>query len=155
MVNVFTRPCIAVYVSRMISDTPHLCEHLDGDLIGFLTAVNASGQPQTSPVWYIRDGEDIVVYNKPTAARLRSIAANEKVAFNLRTDRRGRSGATLEGTATVEAQLPKAKDFPGYVDKYGTEIERLGWTPQSFSDDYSVGLRVRISRVRTWGLKET
>jgi len=106
---------------------------LDSALIGFLTAVNPQGQPQTSPIWFIRDGEDIVIYNRPTAARLESIDSNDRVTLNLRADRRARSGISLEGGATVDASLPPAIDFPGCVDKYGEEIKRLGWTPESFS----------------------
>jgi PPOX class probable F420-dependent enzyme len=143
-----------MYGERMLSNTSGLSMALDSALIGFLTAVNIQGQPQTSPIWFIRDGEDIVVYNRPTAARLESIDSNDSVAFNLRADRRARSGISLEGAATVDASLPPAIDFPGYVDKYGEEIKRLGWTPESFTGDYSVGLRITVTRVRDWGVSK-
>jgi len=136
----------------MISQTKGLTELLDQEFIGFLTAVKEDGQPQTSPIWYIRDGDDIVIYNRPKARRLRSIQTNPQVAFNLRADTGGRSGVTLEGTAVVEEGLPPAKDFPGYEAKYDGEIAGLGWTPQSFSDDYPVGLRITVTRVRSWGV---
>jgi PPOX class probable F420-dependent enzyme len=136
----------------MLTSNTGIAKALDSAIIGFLTAVNGRGQPQTSPVWYIRDGEDLVVYNRPTAARLRSIVVNNRVAFNLRADRRAMSGISLEGTAVVDSDLPPAVDFPGYVDRYGKEIARLGWTPESFSSDYSVGLRITVTRVRNWGV---
>jgi PPOX class probable F420-dependent enzyme len=97
----------------------------------------------------MRDGEDIVVYNRPTAPRLASIESNPRVAFNLRGDLRGIELVSLEGRAAVE-DLPPAKDFPGYETKYAREIERLGWTPDSFSGDYGVGLRIIVTRVRAW-----
>lgn len=125
---------------------------MDSDLVGFLTAINVRHQPQTSPIWFMRDGDDIVVYNKSDAARLRSIGSNSKVAFNLRADQRGQSGVTLEANASIDEALPPAKDFPGYVNKYGREIERLGWTPDSFSTDYSVGIRLVVTRLRAWGV---
>ena len=106
----------------MLTPDTGLAKALDSAIIGFLTAVNGRGQPQTSPVWYIRDGEDLVVYNRPTAARLRSIANNNRVAFTLRADRGAKSGISLEGTAVVDSSLPPAVDFPGYVDRYGGEI---------------------------------
>ena len=136
----------------MLSNTPGLAELLDRELILFLTAVNEANQAQTSPVWFQRDGEDIVVYNQPQAPRLVSIGSNPRVAFNLRADRLGRAGVSFEGTAAVEDALPPAQDFPGYTEKYGDEIANLGWTPASFSEDYSVGIRIRVLRVRTWGL---
>ncbi len=138
----------------MLTSKTGLAEALDFAIIGFLTAVNSSGQPQTSPVWYIRDGEDLVVYNRPSAARLRSIANNNRVAFNLRADRRASSAISLEATAVVDSGLPPAVDFPGYIDRYGSEIADNNWTPESFSDDYSVGLRITVTRVRDWGVEK-
>ena len=138
----------------MLTSETGLAKALDSAIIGFLTAVSGRGQPQTSPVWYIRDGEDLVVYNRPTAARLRSIANNDRVAFTLRADRGAKSGISLEGTAVVDSSLPPAVDFPGYVDRYGGEIADLGWTPESFSTDYSVGLRITVTRVRNWGVEK-
>lgn len=135
----------------ILTDSEQLLAILDRELIGFLTAVNTESQPQTSPVWYIRDGDDLVVYNKTATPRLAAVSVNPKVSFNLRGDIRASGAVTLEGVAKVESLLP-AKDFPGYVDKYGREIERLGWTPESFSDDYSVGMRIAVTRKRTWGL---
>ncbi len=136
----------------MLLSRPGLSEALDVALIGFLTAVNESGQPQSSPVWFIRDGDDLIVYNRPTAPRLTSIASNPRVAFNLRGDRQGHAGVSLEGTAHLEEDLPPAYRFPGYVEKYSHEIAGLGWTPESFSADYSVGLRMKVTRVRAFGL---
>lgn len=136
----------------MLSESADLLKVLDDELIGFLTAVNAVGQPQASPVWFVRDGEDLVVYNKPQTPRLDSVAVNPKVAFNLRGDRRAHAIVSIEGVA-AEVELPPAKDFPGYLEKYGREIERLGWTPESFSSDYRTGLRIEITRVRYRGLR--
>jgi PPOX class probable F420-dependent enzyme len=138
----------------MLTSNTGLAEALDSAIIGFLTAVNGRGQPQTSPVWYIRDHDDLVVYNRPAAPRLRSIANNSLVAFNLRADWKARSGISLEGVAAVESELPPAVDFPGYVTRYGAEIARLDWTPESFSTDYSVGLRIIVTRVRNWGVEK-
>ena len=140
------------YGDLMLTKTAGLPELLDREIIGFLTAVNSKGQPQTSPIWFIRDGDDIVIYNRTRAARLRSIVGNSRVAFNLRADAGARAGVTLEGTAVVEDDLPPAKDFPGYVYKYAGEIARLGWTPDSFSADYPIGLRVTVTRVRAWSI---
>jgi 2-keto-4-pentenoate hydratase len=95
--------------------------------------------------------DDLVVYNKATTPRLTALRSNPKVAFTLRGDLRARGVVTFEGVATVGG-LPPALELPGYVGKYRSEIERLGWTPVSFSDDYSVGVRIIVTRTRTWGL---
>ena len=136
----------------MLSNTEGLTQLLDREFIGFLTAVKEDGQPQTSPIWYHRDGDDIVIYNRTNARRLRSIETNPHVALNLRGDHQGHVVVTLEGTAAVDASLPPAKDFPGYEDKYAGEIAGLGWTPDSFSADYPVGIRMTVTRVRAAGI---
>ena len=136
----------------MLSDTPGLLQLLDREIIAFLTAVKENGQPQTSPIWYIRDGDDLIVYNRPDARRLRSIASNPHVAFNLRADELGTAGVTLEGHAVVDDGLPPAQEFPGYLEKYDEEIESIRMTPDSFSTAYSVGIRMTVTRVRAWNL---
>ena len=136
----------------MLTENPRLARILDKDLIGFLTAVNEAGQPQTSPVWFVRDGDDLVIYNRPDAPRFASIEASPKISFNLRGDRRARAAVTIEAAARRE-QLPPATEFPGYLEKYAREIERLGWTPEGFSDRYSAGLRLVVTRLRAWGLE--
>jgi PPOX class probable F420-dependent enzyme len=136
----------------MLSNTEGLPQVLDSELIAFLTAVNEDGQPQTSTVWFQRNGEGIVVYNRPDARRLRSIETNARVAMMLRADRQGHAVISLEGTAAVENDLPRAKDLPGYEEKYADEIADLGWTPDSFSDEYSVGIRIAVTRIRASGI---
>ena len=34
------------------------------------------------------------------------------------------------------------------------ESADLGWTPESFSTDYSVGLRITVTRVRSWSVEK-
>lgn len=135
----------------MITEHTALTALLDREYVAFLTTVNGESQPQTSPIWFMRDGDDLVVYNRPSAPRLISIAANPKVAFNLRGDLRGDAVASLEGEASI-GNLPPATEFPGYIDKYGEEIARLGWTNDQFAGLYSAGLRIRVTRVRAHGL---
>lgn len=140
-----------LYLGRMLTDNAKAAAILDRDLIGFLTAVNESGQPQTAPVWFWRDDDDLVVYNRPTSPRLTSIAANPRVSFSVRGDIRAAGALILEGSAAIGGLSP-AVDTPGYVAKYEREIERLGWTPAIFSDMYSEGLRITVTRVWAWGL---
>jgi PPOX class probable F420-dependent enzyme len=134
----------------VLENRPELARSLDEDLVGWLTTVTESGQPQSSVVWFLRDGDDLLVYSKPDATKLANIAANPKVAFNLRTDALGDSMTTFEGIATVvESPTPPHRDR-AYLAKYQGQIERLGWTPEQFSDDYSALIRIAINRVRSW-----
>ncbi|HWL49684.1 MAG TPA: TIGR03667 family PPOX class F420-dependent oxidoreductase [Acidimicrobiia bacterium] len=134
----------------MLETQPELIARLDDDLVGWLTTVTESGQPQSSVVWFLRDGDDLLIYSKPNATKMRNIATNPKIAFNLRGDELGDTMATFEGTATVVSSPTPPHQHPAYFAKYQGQIKRLGWTPEQFSDDYSALIRIAVNRVRSW-----
>ncbi len=102
-------------------------------------------------MWFVLDGDDLVVYSGSDSTRLENLAANRHVAFNLRGDRAGDHVVTVEGTASIDGDLP-APNEPGsaYLEKYESEMIRLGWTPETFASDFPVGLRIHVARVRSW-----
>lgn len=135
----------------MFDTRPEVARELDSELVGWLTTVSAgSNQPQSSVVWFIREGDDLLVYSQANARKLNNIEANPRMAFNLRGDAKGDRIATLEGTATIDRSPTPAHEIPAYLEKYQGEIERLGWTPPQFAADYSVLVRVSIERIRSW-----
>lgn len=136
----------------MLTDRPELCTALDAAMIAHLTAVSPSGQPQTTPVWFLRDGDELVVYNKPKSPRLDSVASNDRVSLTLRGDAAGDGAVTIEGRARVDDTIPPAHEWPEYIAKYGKSISGLGWTPQEFAEGYSVAITITPTRVRAWGV---
>ena len=134
----------------MLTSKPGVAEALDLAQIGFLTAVNPKGQPQTTPVWFLRAEDDLIVYNQPASPRLTSIAANDRVAFTLRADRKAIGLLTIEGTAAIDTTLVPADQVPSYIAKYEKQIEGLGWTHAEFAAGYSVGIRIKVNRMRVW-----
>ena len=134
----------------MLETRPELTARLDDELVGWLTTVTKSGQPQSSVVWFLRDGDELLVYSRPDATKLTNIASNPRVAFNLRGDEMGDSMATFEGAATVVDSPTPPHEHAAYFAKYQGQISRFGWTPDQFSDDYSALIRIAINRVRSW-----
>ena len=129
-------------------DTARL--RLEEELIVWLTTVSEEGRPQSSAVWFLVEGDGLLVYSGETATRMGNLEHNPKVAVNLRGDRRGDEIVTMEGEARVDPAAPAPKDNPPYLEKYGAEIERLGWTPETFTEEFPVALRIRIDRIRAW-----
>jgi PPOX class probable F420-dependent enzyme len=82
-----------------IAGLPHIAGQLDEELVGWFTTVSPSGQPQSSAVWFLRDGDSLLMYSSDKATRLANIDENPRVAFNLRADARGDVIVTLEGVA--------------------------------------------------------
>ena len=123
---------------------------LQDDLVAWLVTVAADGTPVPTPVWFWWDDETLLVYSQPDKPKLRHIAANPRVALALAFDEVGDLRAVLTGDAEVDASAPAAFELPAYIDKYRGEIARLGSNPEEFSGAYSVPIRIRPTRVRSW-----
>jgi PPOX class probable F420-dependent enzyme len=112
--------------------------------------VNAAGQPQSSPVWFLFDDGRIYIQSQPTAAKLRNIASNERVSFHLDDDGQGGDIVSIDGRADVLDEPPKAL-FDKYLEKYQVLIrDSLESTTEDLAAAYSVTIRVSATRVRTW-----
>lgn len=134
----------------MFDTRPEVTQELDYELVGWLTTVSTTARPQSSVVWFLRDGDDLLIYSQAKAKKLDNIVANPKVAFNLRGDPQGDRIVTLEATASIDRSPTPAHEDPAYLAKYEGEIRRLGWTPPEFASDYPTLIRLVIERVRSW-----
>jgi PPOX class probable F420-dependent enzyme len=131
----------------MIND--NVRKRLDQELVIWLTTMRADGQPQSSVVWFLSEGDEILVYSRTGTIRNDNVAASPKVALNLNSSPGGGSVVTMEGTARLDPDAPRASENPPYLGKYLEAIENNGWTPDGFSNDYSVPIRISIDRVRS------
>jgi PPOX class probable F420-dependent enzyme len=132
----------------MLGGKAGIRERLDDAVIVWLTTVSATGQPQSSPVWFIVQDDELLVYSRADAPRLRNIALNPRIAVNLDSARDGDDYVTIEAEARVDPEAPPAPRVPEYLAKYRRRIESYGWTPEGFARDYPVALRLRPTRVR-------
>ena len=46
-----------------------------------------------------------------------------------------------------------ADQLAAYLTKYDKQIERLGWSPAKFAAGYSVGIRIKVNRMRVWDVE--
>ncbi len=134
----------------MLETRPEAAAQLDEEQVGWLTTVTSSGQPQSSIVWFLRDGDDLLIYSQAGAGKLNNIRDNPEVAFNLRSDPQGDGFLTLEATASVDPAPTPAHEVPAYVAKYENSIVRLGWAPPDFAREYPVLIRLKVTRLRYW-----
>jgi PPOX class probable F420-dependent enzyme len=116
----------------------------------WLTTVRADGQPQSSPVWFVWDGETFLIFSQPAAQKLRNLAANPRVAVHVDTDAAGEDVLTIDGTAAVDADVPPSDQLEEYQVKYREGIQAMGLTPAELAGDFSVAIRIRPARVRAW-----
>lgn len=138
----------AGYAGAMFDERPDIQARLDDELIVWMTTVSPAGQPQTSPVWFLVQGESIVVYSLRGTPRTRNIAANPRVSLNLNSNASGNEVVIIEGHAEIVEDARPAHEEPDYVAKYEAAIEDLGMTPEAFAADYPVRIHVRPTRLR-------
>ncbi len=89
------------------------------------------------------------LYSQPGKPKLRNIARNPRVSVNLDGNGQGGDIVVMLGEARISDD-PPADQVPDYLSKYAALIARNRWTPESFAADYSVPLRIDLSRIHGW-----
>jgi PPOX class probable F420-dependent enzyme len=125
-------------------------QRLAEERIIWLTTVRGNGQPQASPVWFLYENGEFLIYSKTGTARTENLERNPRVSLNLDGNGRGGDIITVEGVARFDPDAPASSALPVYQDKYRDNIARNGWTPESFARDYPVAIRIRPTRARVW-----
>ena len=120
-------------------------ERLQEDPIAWLTTVDARGIAQPNPVWFLWDGESILVYNMAKARRLVHIRDRPQVTIHL--DNYGRDGdaVILIGTADIVPHEPPADQQPAFLAKYRA---RMDIDPYRWARRFPVALRIRPATFR-------
>ena len=123
---------------------------LRDELVAWLVTVAADGTPVPTPVWFLWDGESMLVYSQRDKPKLRHIAVNPRVAIAMRTDEHGDALVVITGEAAVDEGAPRADQIPAYVEKYRAAIARLGSDAAGSAGEYSVAIRMRPTKLRAW-----
>ena len=117
--------------------------------IGWLTTVAADGTPQASPIWFLWDGDEILLYSLDSP-RVRNLKSHPRVSLNLDGNGLGGDIVIVEGTARIDSEAPAAAENAEYLVKYKPVMAGHGWTPEWFAGRYSVPIRIRPTRFRYW-----
>jgi PPOX class probable F420-dependent enzyme len=123
---------------------------LRAETIIWLTTVTPQGKPQSSQVWFLWDGAEVLIYGSANGPKTGNIEANPRVSLHLDGDGKGGGNVVFEATATVDRQGPPSHTVAGYMAKYRQRIESNGWTPEGFARDYPHEIRVTPTRARIW-----
>jgi PPOX class probable F420-dependent enzyme len=132
----------------VFDERPDIQERLASELVIWMTTVDTTGQPQTSPVWFLSHEDHIVVYSLSATPRTRNIRANPRVSLNLNSSPTGGRLAIIEGVAEIVPGAVPADQDHEYLAKYEQALVDEGMTPESFARDYPVRIHVRPTRLR-------
>src|SRR6188508_3073484 len=118
------------------------------NLMAWLTTVNASGSPDSVPVWFlVRDDDTILVYSQPGKAKLRNIEANPNVALGLDVTDIGRDIIRFEGTAAHVPDHPRADQVAEYAAKHTERIGAIFGTVERFAESFSEAIVIAPSKL--------
>ncbi|MBZ0288710.1 MAG: TIGR03667 family PPOX class F420-dependent oxidoreductase [Anaerolineae bacterium] len=129
--------------------TPEIQSQLEKAYVIWFTTVRADGTPQPTPVWFVWEDGEFLIYTTPKAQKHRNIQANPKVALNLDGTDDGKHYVVFFGEAVVDPKTPAPTQMPAYIEKYRQGILDINMTPESFDESYTIAIRIKPTHVRS------
>jgi PPOX class probable F420-dependent enzyme len=126
----------------------HVEKRLTDEIVVWLTTVGPRGTPQPVPVWFLWNGEEIIVCSRPDTPKLRNVSARPRVSLHLNSTRSGGDIVVFTGDATIDETPLSGEDLAAYDAKYASSIRGLGTTNEGFHLDYSVPVRIKPTKLR-------
>jgi PPOX class probable F420-dependent enzyme len=123
-------------------------DHLDTDVVAWLTTVAPDGRPQSSVISFLRDASTIFFYSQPNTPKLRNLDHSALVSFHLQSDPYGDHYVVVEGLATVDPSIEPSDVHPAYRAKYAAPLAHWEMDEAETARDFSVPVRIRPIRVR-------
>src|SRR5262249_2286706 len=121
---------------------------LTDEIVIWMTTVGRDGTPQPNPVWFLDEGDTILVYNRADALRIAHVQRNPRVTLHFDGNGRGGDVVILAGEAHVVPDEPPASTNTAYVEKYSQHAVRVSGTVEAFATAYPVAIRIAVDRVR-------
>ena len=127
-------------------------KHLKDEYFIWLTTVDSTGTPQPRPVWFIWQADSFLIFSQAKAYKISHIKKNPKVALHFNTEdvAGDKHVIVFAGEAAFDEKCPPAHKVSAYIRKYRSGIAGLKMTPEGFSSEYSVALRIKLTELRGW-----
>jgi PPOX class probable F420-dependent enzyme len=124
-------------------------QRLKHEQVAWLTTVDGDGRPFPSLIWFLYESDGtLLIYSQANKTKLRNIASNAAVSINFNSDEHGNSMIVLDGAAVVDKSANPAANHDAYLEKYRGGIESIDMTPETFSAEFSVPIRVVLQKLR-------
>jgi PPOX class probable F420-dependent enzyme len=125
----------------------HIERRLRENMMIWLNTVRPDGRPHAVAVWFLWDGEAFLIFSRPKNQKIYNIQHNANVILAVDDTREGADPITIEGTATLLAPGEADTTSAAYVEKYGEDIKRIGFTPEQMAAEYSQAIRIIPTRI--------
>jgi PPOX class probable F420-dependent enzyme len=122
-------------------------QRLHDNIIVWLTTVRPDGRPHSVAVWFLWDGESILIFSKPNQQKLHNIEHNPNVVLAIDNTNEGDDPIVLEGQATLLTNSDVDTTLAAYAAKYGAKMKEISFTPEGMAKAYSQGMRIVLTHV--------
>jgi PPOX class probable F420-dependent enzyme len=121
---------------------------IESDAVAWLTTITDSGAPAPNPVWFVPDGDDLIVFSAPSSRKVHNIKQRPQVCLHFNSDATGGDIVIINGLAELAlGQKPSAQ--PGFLAKYEAAITgELGTTVEAIDAEFDTRIRITPARVR-------
>ena len=123
-------------------------KRLSEEEILWLTTTDARGIPQPRPVWFLWDGESVLVFSQPQAFKVAHIRNQSHVALNLNSTFTGGDVVVLLGEAQVLSTPVSKQELDAYLKKYEQGLKGINMTESDFQDSYHTAIRITPTQLR-------
>ena len=123
----------------------HTAERLRTRLILWLASVRPDGHPHMAPVWFLWEGETILIFSKPNNQKIRNLRQNPAVTVSLDNTDDGDDVTVLDGVASLLDDPAVTTALPDYANKYAALLADMGWTAETMAKEYSQAIRITIT----------
>src|SRR6266568_2357950 len=106
----------------------HAEQRLRSDIIAWLTTVGSGGRPYTVPVWFLWEGETVLIFSQPKKLKVRNLSKNPYITVALDGTNQGGDVVIVEGTAELIDDPAISTKLPAYAEKYAALLQDRGWT---------------------------
>ncbi|GAC1407483.1 MAG: TIGR03667 family PPOX class F420-dependent oxidoreductase [Ktedonobacteraceae bacterium] len=125
----------------------HIDQRLHNDVVIWFNSIRPDGRPHAVVVWFLWDGEAVLIFSRPKNQKVYNIQHNQNVLLAVDNTNNGSDPITIEGTATLLTHSEADTTLAAYVKKYGERIKQIGFTPEQMAAEYSQAIRITPTRV--------
>jgi PPOX class probable F420-dependent enzyme len=127
-----------------------IAEALERQTVVWVSSVRPDGTPHLLPLWFVWDGDSILVFSKPHAQKVRNLRASPRVMLAIGEPGPDWDVELVEGVAEL---LPSAGDAvpESFAAKYRELMSLAGTTREQFARTYSQPIRIRPTRWLNYG----
>src|SRR5262249_31905226 len=93
--------------------------------------VGSDGTPRVIPIWFHWSGKQIVLGTPPTAAKLKALAKNPKVALTIDTNTWPHKVLQIRGTAQIEIIGGVVSEYASAAHRYFGRDQGQAWIEQA------------------------